>query len=98
MDAKQSSLGLLRYWDLSGEDSDTFASSVNIRHHRHHYHITTATMAKHHRDYHRKGNPATRSPYSLIASCILHVRAILAPNSTPHNIHLLFLRCFVMFL
>lgn len=45
MYAKQSSLELLRYWDLSGEDSDTFASSVNIRHHRHHYHITTATMA-----------------------------------------------------
>ena len=45
MYAKQSSLELLRYWDLSGGDSDTFASSVNIRHHRHHYHITTATMA-----------------------------------------------------
>ena len=76
-------LELLRYWDLSGEKSDTvtFAfceytpppSSI-IYHHRH-------CHGQHQRYHHRKGNTATRSPYYLIA--ITH-RA-LACARHPHN-------------
>jgi hypothetical protein len=89
MDAKQSSLELLRYWDLSGEESDTFVffceytpppSSFSY-HHRHH--------GQHHRYYHRKGNPSIRLPYYLIALRILQVRSIFTPNSIPYIIHLL---------
>jgi hypothetical protein len=89
MDAKQSSLELLRYWDLSGEESDTFVffceytlppSSLS-HHHRHH--------GQHHRYYHRKGRPATRLPFYLIALRILHVHSIFAPSSIPYITHLL---------
>ncbi|SRR6266403_3791732 len=53
------------YWDFERREKRTRSySSVNIRHHRHQYHIATATMVNtprisHH--YHRKGNTATQS-------------------------------------
>jgi len=68
---------------------------VNIRHHRHQYHIITATTVANTRYHHRKGNTATRSPYYPIAithraHASVRILATKQAPTHPYNIHLTF--------